>query len=105
MYAIVETGGKQYRLTKNDILQIEKLKSAAPGKQVKLDKVLFYVDGKKVEIGRPYIKNAKVTCDVIGNVKGTKSISYKYKRRKGMRKKIGHRQLLTKIKVKEISLS
>lgn len=103
MYVIIETGGKQYRLCKNDIFEVEKL-DAAPGKTVKLDKVLFYSDGKRIEVGKPYIKNAKLNCDVLSNIKGKKVISYKYKRRKGSHRKIGHRQNLTRLKVKEINI-
>ncbi len=104
MYAIIETGGKQYRVAKDDIINIEKL-AAAAGMPVKLDKVLLYADGKKTEIGAPYVKGAKVTGEVIANVRGRKSISYKYKRRKDSRKKIGHRQNYTRIKIKEINLA
>ncbi len=104
MYAIVETGGKQYRVTKNDTFEVERL-DTAPGKSLKLDKVLLYSDGKKVEIGKPYLKNVKVSCEVLANIRGKKSVSFKYKRRKSSRRKIGHRQELTKLKVKEISIS
>lgn len=104
MYAIVETGGKQYRVKKNDIFEVEKL-GIEPGKTVKLDKVLMYADGKKVEIGQPYLKNIKVSCEVVANTKAKKVISYKYKRRKSSRRKIGHRQKLTKLKVQEIKLA
>jgi large subunit ribosomal protein L21 len=103
MYAIVETGGKQYRVAKNDVINVEKL-GVAQGKSVKLDKVLLYADGKKTEIGTPYIKGAKVTCEVVGLIRGRKSVSFKYKRRKSSRTKIGHRQSYTKVKIKEISV-
>ena len=101
MYAIIETGGKQYRLAKDDTIVVERL-DQAPGKSVRLDKVLLYADGKKVEIGRPYLKGVKVNCEVLANIRGAKTISFKYKRRKSSRTKIGHRQELTKLKVKEI---
>ncbi|MFH1753396.1 MAG: 50S ribosomal protein L21 [Candidatus Omnitrophota bacterium] len=103
MYAIVETGGKQYRVKKNDTFDVEKLDVKA-GKDVKLDKVLMYVDGKNVEIGQPYLKNVKVTCEVLANIKSKKVISFKYRRRKSSRSKIGHRQKLTKLKIKEIEI-
>jgi large subunit ribosomal protein L21 len=102
-YAIVETGGKQYRVTKNDTFEVEKLE-VDPGKSVKLDKVLLYADGKKIEIGAPYLKNAKVSCEVLANIRGRKSVSFKYKRRKKSRTKIGHRQYLTKLKVQDIKI-
>jgi len=101
MYAIVETGGKQYKVKKNDILEVEKL-DKAPGKSVKLDKVLLYADSKKIEIGAPYLKNVKVACEIVADTKGKKVISFKYKRRKDSRKTIGHRQKYSKIKVTEI---
>ena len=102
MYAVVETGGKQYRLSKNDVVDIEKIE-AVPGKAVSLDKVLLYVDAKKVEIGKPYLKGASLSCEFVNNVKGTKIYSFKKKRRKGYQKKIGHRQNLVRLKVKEIN--
>ena len=103
MYVVVETGGKQYRLSKNDTFEAERL-GQKPGKTVKLDKVLLYSDGKKVEIGRPYLKNVKLVCDVLADVKTKKTISFKYKRRKDSRRKKGHRQGLTRLKVKEIKI-
>lgn len=103
MYVIIESGGKQYRLLKNDTFEVEKL-NQQPGKAVKLDKVLLYSDGKKVEIGNPYLKNVKVNCEVVANIRGKKSVSFKYRRRKSSRRKIGHRQNLTRLKVKEISI-
>ena len=102
MYVILETGSKQYRLSKNDTFEVEKLGGSQPGKAVKLDRVLLYSDGKKVEVGKPYLKGVKVNCEVIANIKGEKTVSFKYKRRKKSRRKIGHRQSLTKLKVKEI---
>lgn len=104
MYAIIETGGKQYRLSKNDVVEVEKIESTV-GKSVKLDKVLLYSDGKKSEIGTPYLKNVKISCDVLAHIRGKKSISFKFKRRKSSRTKIGHRQDLTRLLVKEISVS
>ena len=104
MYVVVETGGKQYKVSKNDTIEVEKL-NQPPGKSVRLENVLLCADGKKVEIGRPYLKNVKVSCDVISEIKKDKVISFKYKRRKSHRKKIGHRQKLTRLKVKEISIA
>lgn len=104
MYAIVETGGKQYRLSKNDTVDVEKLETE-PGKSVKLERVLLYIDGKKCEVGKPYLKNVKVKCEVLSQTKGRKLISFKYKRRKSSRTKVGHRQALTRLRVKDIVLS
>ena len=69
MYAIVETGSKQYRIAKGDTIKVELLKKASPGKAIKLDKVLLCSDGKKVEVGKPYLKNVDVNCEVLGNTK------------------------------------
>ena len=103
MYAIVETGAKQYRVSKGDLLEIERL-GLKEKKEVKLDKVLFVSDKKDVSVGKPYIKGASVVCEVVGEKRGKKTISFKYRRRLGnSRKKIGHRQTYTVLKVKQIA--
>ena len=99
-YAIVETGGKQYKVAQGDTILVEKL-SAEVGSSLKLEKVLFMHDGKKVRIGTPYLPGSKVHCEVLGQTRGRKVISFKFQRRKGYRKKIGHRQSLTQLKIKE----
>ena len=104
MYAIVETGSKQFKVAKDDVFEVERLE-AEPGKTVKLDKVLFYSKGKSVEIGKPYIKEASVICEVVSHLRGEKLFAFKYRRRKGSRKKIGHRQELTRLKVKDIEVT
>ena len=104
MYAIIETGGKQYKVAKNDIILIEKL-NVKEGSPVKLDKVLLAKDGKSVHVGSPYLKGCDVVCEFLGNVRGDKVIAFKYKRRKSEKKKIGHRQNFLKLKVKEINIS
>ena len=101
MYAVVETGRKQYKVAKDDIILVEKLK-AKEGGSVKLDKVLLVKEGNSIHVGTPYLKGAHVTCEVLGNVRGDKVIAYKYKKRKSEKKKIGHRQDLLKLKVKSI---
>lgn len=101
MYAVIETGSKQYKVTKDDIILIEKL-AAKEGKDVKLDKVLIVKDGSSVHVGTPYLKGAHVNCEFLGEVRGDKLIAFKYKRRKSEKKKIGHRQNLLKLKVKAI---
>ena len=103
MYAVIETGAKQYRVSKGDVLEVERL-SLKDKKEAKLDNVLFVSDKKDVLIGGPYIKGASVVCEIIGEKRGKKSISFKYRRRLGnSRKKIGHRQNYTVLKVKEIN--
>ena len=103
MYAVVETGSKQYKISKGDVVVVEKLDHEKT-KEVKLDKVLLVSDKKDVTIGKPYIQGASVACEVMGDTKGDKVISFKYRRRLGnSRKKIGHRQNYTVLKVKDIT--
>jgi len=103
MYAVIETGAKQYKVAKDDVILVEKLdfKKGAP---LKLDKVLLAKDGNTIHVGTPYLKGAHVTCEVLGEVRGDKLIAFKYKKRKSERKKIGHRQNLLKLKVKSIDI-
>lgn len=102
MYAIVETGSKQYRVAKNDTIEIEKL-DLGKAKEVKLDKVLFVSDKKDVTLGNPYIKGAHVICDLVGEKRAKKVISFKYRRRHASSKrKVGHRQGYVVLKVKDI---
>ena len=102
MYAVVETGAKQYKVSKGDVLTVEKL-DLKNKKEAKLDKVLFVSDKKDVSVGKPYIKGASVVCEIVDEVRGKKSISFRYRRRHGSSKKmIGHRQSYTVLKVKEI---
>ena len=103
MYAIVELGAKQYVVKKNDIIEVEKL-DFPDGKEIALDKVLLVSKEKKIEIGRPYLKEAKVTAEVLEQTKGEKVISYKYRRRKSSHWTKGHRQKLTRLKIKEIAI-
>ena len=104
MYAIVETGSKQYKVSKNDTIEVEKL-DIKKGKEVKLDKVLLISDKKDATIGSPYIKGAHVLCDLAGEKRAKKVISFKYRRRHASsKKKIGHRQGYTMLKVKEINV-
>jgi len=98
----METGGKQYRVSAGDTLEIESL-SAEAGGQVSFDRVLLVSRDGKVTVGSPLVASAKVVADVVGHKRDDKVVSYKFKRRKGYRKKIGHRQELTVIKIKEIN--
>jgi len=102
MYAIVETGSKQYKVAKNDTIEVERLE-LGKAKEVKLDKVLFISDKKDATVGNPYINGAHVVCDVLGEKRDKKVISFKYRRRHASsKKKIGHRQGYVMLKVKEI---
>jgi len=101
-YAIIETGGKQYRVKANDTLRVERLDCAA-GEKVELRPVFALSDGKKLMLGTPEVKDAKVTSTVIEHIRGVKTVSFKKKRRKGSSRKKGHRQELTVLKVESIS--
>lgn len=97
MYAVIETGGKQYRVQENDFLFVEKI-SAQEGDTVVFDKVLMLDD----KIGTPYLTGAKVTAKVEKQGKGPKIIVFKYKAKKNYRKKQGHRQPFTKVQITKI---
>lgn len=97
-YAVVETGGKQYRVEKGTVLDVERLDAEA-GKKLDLDRVLALSDGKKLAVGTPVVSGAHVSVEVLEHIRGPKVVAFKRKRRKGYRKKQGHRQELTKIKV------
>jgi len=101
-YAIVKTGGKQYRVAENDIIQVEKLPAEA-GASVTLDEVLMVEDGGKVSVGAPFVSGAKVTAEVVEQARGPKIIVFKKKRRQNYRRKNGHRQDLTVLKITGIS--
>ena len=100
MYAVIETGGKQYRVQEGDIITVEKLNVEA-GETVVFDKVLLMSDGKEVKVGAPYLTEA-VTGSVVENGKGKKVIIFKYKAKKDYRKKTGHRQPYTKLVIEKI---
>ena len=100
MYAVIETGGKQYRVQEGDVITVEKLNAEA-GETVTFDKVLLMSDGKEVKVGTPYLSEA-VTGSVVENGKGKKVIIFKYKAKKDYRKKQGHRQPYTMVKIESL---
>ncbi|MCL4119872.1 UNVERIFIED_CONTAM: hypothetical protein GTU68_020503 [Idotea baltica] len=102
MYAIVATGGKQYRVKEGEKLRVEKL-SAEAGETVELDKVLLVGEGDDVKIGTPYLEGAKVTATVSANGRGDKVKIVKFHRRKHYRRQMGHRQSFTEIEITGIS--
>jgi large subunit ribosomal protein L21 len=102
MYAIIETGGKQYRVQEGDVLFIEKLNVEA-GEAVEFDKVLAVSNGEELTVGAPVVEGAKVEATVEKNGKGKKIIVYKYKAKKDYRKKQGHRQPYTKVVINKIN--
>ena len=101
MFAVIETGGKQYKIQEGDVLQVEKL-GLEKGQKVTFDHVLLIDDEKDTFIGTPFLENALVRGEVIENFKDEKVIVFKKKRRKQYKKKIGHRQELTRVKIEEI---
>ncbi|HOC54994.1 MAG TPA: 50S ribosomal protein L21 [Verrucomicrobiota bacterium] len=101
MYAVLETGSKQYRVSAGDTLEVERLAVEA-GQPVTFDRVLLVSNDGKLAVGAPTVAGASVTGEVVEHIRGDKKLTYKMKRRKGYRKAIGHRQELTVVKVKEI---
>ena len=101
MYAIIATGGKQYKVSEGDIIKVEKL-GVADGETVTFDKVLLVSDGETV-IGNPTIAGASVTASVVCEGKDKKVVVYKYKRKTGYHKKNGHRQQYTQVKIEKIN--
>ena len=102
MYAVVETGGKQYKVSQGDVIQVEKL-DAPVGDTVTLEKVLMAGEGSDISLGGPYLKGCEVRGEVTEQLKDKKILVFKKKRRKKYRRKNGHRQLLTRIKITAIS--
>lgn len=101
MYALIKSGGKQYRVAEGDLLRVGKIKGEV-GEVVEFDEVLMIINDERVEIGRPILKDSKVVGEIVEQGKGQKIIVFKSKRRKGYRKKQGHRQQYTALKIKEI---
>jgi large subunit ribosomal protein L21 len=101
MYAVLETGSKQYRVSAGDRLEIERLEVEA-GKPVTFDRVLLINNDGKISVGSPTVASATVVADVVEHIRGEKKVAFKMKRRKGYHKTIGHRQELTVVKIKEI---
>jgi len=103
MYAVVSTGGKQYKVEEGDVLRVEKLPGDV-GSAVAFDKVLMFSDGENAKIGTPTVSEASVTGHIVEQGRGPKIIVFKYKRRKRYRLKKGHRQAYTAIKIDSIAV-
>jgi large subunit ribosomal protein L21 len=103
MYTVLETSGKQYRVSVGDMIDIEQV-GRTPGETVSFDKVLMYVGEEDTLVGRPTLSQVKVTGEIVGEVKGPKIIVFKHKRRKDHRKKTGHRQKMTRVKINSIDV-
>jgi large subunit ribosomal protein L21 len=104
MYAVVKTGGKEYRITKGDVIRVEKL-DGKKGDQVALRDVLMVSEEDQVQFGTPHLTNVVVTGEIIQQIKGRKVLTYKMKKRKNYRRFKGHRQTYTYLKVNDIQLS
>jgi large subunit ribosomal protein L21 len=103
-YAVIKTGGKQYIVREGDVIRVERLKEKKPGDIVRFEEVLFYKDDGKVQIGTPIIQGAFVSAEVIKEGKGEKVIAFRYKPKKRVSVKRGHRQIYTEVKIKEIKV-
>ena len=101
MYAVIESGGKQHRVSTGEEVMVEKL-AGEVGDAVSFDKVLFTSDGEKVNVGTPYLENVKVMGRITRQDKQKKIVVFKYKKRKGYRRKRGHRQQFTAVKIENI---
>jgi len=101
MIAVIETGGKQYKVSPGSVIKVEKLDMEA-GKEVVLDKVLMVKKDGETVFGHPVVEGAKVVAEVLREDRGKKIIVYKFKRRKGYHRKYGHRQTFTELRIKEI---
>lgn len=103
MYAVLETGGKQYRVTAGDVLEVERVEAEA-GNTYTFDRVLLVNNEGRVSVGAPTVTSATVIADVVEHKRGDKKLTFKMKRRKGYHKTIGHRQELSVVRIKEIAV-
>ena len=101
MFAVIRTGGKQYKVAKNDVISVEKLPGEA-GETIALDQVLMLVDGEAMKVGAPLVEGARVEATIVEQTRGPKIIVFKKKRRKNYRRKQGHRQDLTVLRVTDV---
>jgi len=104
MYAVIQTGGKQYRVSQGDTLKVEKL-GADEGASVELDKVLMLADGEDIKVGAPYVEGGKVTATIKSHGRAKKVKIIKFRRRKHHMKRQGHRQWYTELEITGISAS
>jgi len=103
-YAIIRTGGRQFRVAEGDTIDVDLL-DVEPGKTATFGDVLLFADGKEMSHGNPLVSGAKVTAEVVEQRKDKKVVAFKYKRRKGYHRTVGHRRKLTRVKIKSISLA
>jgi len=102
-YAIITTGGRQFRVAEGDTIDVDLL-DVEPGKTATFGNVLLFADGKDVTHGNPMVSGAKVTAEVVEQRKDKKVVAFKYKRRKGYHRTVGHRRKLTRVKIKTIDV-
>ena len=102
-YAIIRTGGRQFRVAEGDTIDVDLL-DVEPGKTATFGDVLMFADGKDVSYGNPLVSGAKVTAEVLEQRKDKKVVAFKYRRRKGYHRTVGHRRKLTRIKIKTIDV-
>lgn len=102
MYAVVRAGGKQYQVSPGDTFRVEKL-AGEPGETIEIDDVLLVSDGASVTLGTPRVPGASVSCEIVEQGRNRKVVVYKFRRRKRYRRKMGHRQPYTALKVTGIS--
>ena len=101
-FAVIQTGGKQYKVKASDILKIEKLKNSKPETKIEFNEILAYGDDKSIEVGSPIVEGAKVEADLVKNGKNRTVLIFKKRRRKNSRRKNGHRQEFSLIKINKI---
>jgi len=102
MFAVLKTGGKQYKVSQGDVIQVEKLEGNV-GDKVTLDQILMIGEEDKIDVGAPILDGSQVTCEIMDQAKGPKILVFKKKRRKKHRRTNGHRQLITYLKITDIS--
>ena len=101
-FAVIQTGGKQYKVKASDILKIEKIKDSKPESKIEFNEILAYGDDKNLEVGSPLVKGAKVEAELLKNSKNRTILIFKKRRRQNSRRKNGHRQQYSLIKIKKI---
>jgi len=101
MYAVIKTGGKQYKVSEGEFLKVEKIEGIR-GDAISLDNVLLISKGEDIKVGTPIVEGARVVGEIVSQTKGSKVTVFKMKKRKGYRNKTGHRQKLTNLRIKEI---
>ncbi len=104
MYAIIRDGGRQYRVEEGQEIEVDFRQQASPGDKIELKQVLAVGDGDKLKFGSPVLSGASITAEVIGSVNGPKLVVQKFRRRKTFRRKTGHRQLYTRVRIGQISV-